>query len=80
MPAVESSMMSFVEYDDAHSTLVVAFLTGRVYAYADVAREVYDALLDAGSKGSYFNAMIRGAYSATELPQSYRRVSASHWA
>lgn len=62
MPHVESSVISFVHYDEAAAELHVLFTTGKAYVYFGVPSRVYDALLEAPSIGSFFNAQIRNAY------------------
>ena len=59
MPHVESSVMSFVKYDDGASELDITFTSGKTYRYLHVPPEVYDALLDAESKGEFFNESIK---------------------
>lgn len=67
MTFVESSLIQAVGYDAERRLLEVAFTSGRAYWYADVPREVYEALMAAESKGEYFLAHIRDVY-AYSLP------------
>lgn len=67
MPGVASSMMTHVDYDAAGRALFVTFASGRRYAYADVPPRIYEGLLAAPSKGTFFNEAIRDAYRATLL-------------
>ena len=67
MPAVTSSVMTWIEYDPAGRRLVVTFTSGRRYAYAGVPAHVYEALLAAASKGGFFNGAIRDVYDAVAL-------------
>lgn len=62
MIEVESSNIAAVGYEDDTSTLVVRFNSGSEYRYYGVAKEVFDELLNAPSKGRYFNQNIRGIY------------------
>ena len=64
---VASSMISAVEYDDEESVLRVRFQTGATYEYSDVEREVYEGLMTANSKGSYFYSAIRDSYPYTRI-------------
>lgn len=60
MIIVISSVISAVGYDG--STLTIEFNNGRVYDYHHVPDRVYMGLMNAGSKGSYYNRYIRGRY------------------
>jgi KTSC domain len=60
---VESSNLASVGYDESTKTLEIQFHSGGIYEYDDVEKEIYDDLMKAESKGSYFMSMIRGAYS-----------------
>ena len=56
------SALRSVGYDEAAQILEIEFLSGGVYRYYGVAREVYQELLDAPSKGSYFLKHIKDEY------------------
>ena len=65
---VDSSNLESIGYDADTRTLYVRFLsTGRVYAYFDVERDVFEELQQADSKGGYFNSLIRGAFPYEQL-------------
>jgi hypothetical protein len=68
---VESTTIATVGYDEALSLLQLEFCSGAVYLYFCVPAAVYLALLDAPSKGRYFNGIIRGRYP-------YRQVLGSN--
>lgn len=72
MPKVESTAITHVDHDDRAGCLFVTFVTGRVYVYDGVPREVYAALLRASSKGEFFNAEIRDRYRATRVRDARR--------
>lgn len=59
MQMVDSSAMEAVGYDPATRELHVQFVGGRLYAYLDVDESVFQELLMADSKGSYFNREIK---------------------
>jgi hypothetical protein len=59
---VISSMMRSAGYDDAHAVLEIEFVTGRVYRYHAVPRREWTGLMEAESKGRYFDAHIRDKY------------------
>ena len=57
---VNSSAIRAVGYDG--HTLTVEFQNGRVYDHPGVPYEVFEGLMQASSKGAYYNARIRGRY------------------
>lgn len=65
--SVESSNLASVGYDESTRTLEIEFKYGAIYQYREVDKEVYDELMLANSKGSYFNSSIRGAYSYIQI-------------
>lgn len=60
-PVISSNLKS-VGYDSGTSTLEVEFKKGRIYQYQNVPPEKYSSLLDADSKGRYFNKNIKDLY------------------
>ncbi len=66
--SVESSNLASVGYDSVISTLEIEFHNGRIYQYFAVPQEIYDGLMNAASKGSYFhNNIKKGGYSYAEV-------------
>jgi len=61
--AVESTTLATVGYDVALSILQLEFQSGANYQYFGVPAAVHQGLLDAPSKGSYFNQFIRGHFA-----------------
>jgi len=59
---VESSTLATVAYDEARELLQLEFCSRAVYQYFGVPAVVHQALLDAPSKGRYFNHAIRGRF------------------
>lgn len=59
---VVSSMMRSAGYDDAHAVLEIEFVTGTVYRYHAVSRSAWTGLMEAESKGHYFDTNIRDRY------------------
>jgi hypothetical protein len=57
---VESSAIRAVGYDGY--TLTVEFHSGRIYDHPGVPEAVFYGLLNAASKGAYYNQHIRGRY------------------
>ena len=60
--AVESTTLVMVCYDDAQELLQLEFCSRAVYPYFQVPATVHQALLDAPSKGRYFNQVIGGRF------------------
>ena len=60
--AVESSTLATVFYDGARELLQLEFRSRAIYQYLGVPAAVHAGLLDAPSKGSYFNRFIRGRF------------------
>jgi len=58
--AVNSSAIRAVGYDGY--TLTVEFHSGRIYDHPGVPYSVFAGLMQAGSKGWYYNHHIRGRY------------------
>jgi hypothetical protein len=64
MPAIQSTLISYVAYDATSRTLLVTFKkSGDTWAYDPVPQEEYDSLVNAGSAGRYFLDNIRGSYN-----------------
>ena len=59
---VESATLRALVYDDVRGILQLELRTRAVYHYFGVPAAVYEALLGAPSKGSYFNRVIRGRF------------------
>ena len=60
-------MMTFVKYDDEAGELDITFTSGKIYRYLEVPAEIYDGLLDAESKGEFFNASIKDEFVCSEV-------------
>lgn len=59
---VDSSNISSIGFDEDTSTLEIEFHSGAVYQYFDVPLNIYEGLMNAGSKGQYFAQHIKGYY------------------
>lgn len=64
---VESDLIHSIAYDEEQRTLDIRFHDSGTYRYYEVEPEVVEELLDAESKGHYFNDFIRDAYLFTQL-------------
>ncbi len=60
--AVESTTLAMVGYDKSNGLLQLGFRSGAVYEYGGVPEAVHEALMEAPSKGGYFNRFIRGRF------------------
>jgi KTSC domain-containing protein len=59
---VRSSSLARLFYDRRQAILQVEFCDGTQYQYSGVPLETYQNLLQADSKGSYFNHYIRSCF------------------
>ena len=59
--------MTFVKYDDDACELDITFTSGKIYRYLGVPSEIYDELLDAESKGEFFNENIKDSFVYSEV-------------
>lgn len=65
MPYFSSTAIRRAEYNEQSRTLTIWFVeSGRPYDYYGVPPSVYQGLLNASSKGTYFNLYIRDQYAA----------------
>ena len=60
---VQSTLIHSVSYSEETRVLEIQFQDGNTYRFYEVEPEVYEELLDAPSKGQYFNE-----YRPGELP------------
>jgi len=58
---VESSNLASVGYDESSSTLEIEFRHGSIYQYFGVPLSVYQGLMNASSKGQYFDQRVKKA-------------------
>jgi hypothetical protein len=64
---VKSSNLLSVGYDTKKMILEIRFNSGDMYQYDNVPKEIYQGLMSASSKGSYFYDMIRDNYSFKKI-------------
>lgn len=62
LETVESDVIHAVGYDDETSVLEIIFNSGAIYHYRNVPRQVFEELMEAESKGSYFQNNIRDEF------------------
>jgi len=61
---VESTVVDAIGYS---RVLEIVFESGRVYQYYDVPEEVFFGMLNAESKGKFFNSNVRGKFRFREI-------------
>jgi len=74
MVYIESSVISGIDYDKEAETLLVEFNSGAEYVYAGVPEEEFVALVEADSKGEYFNNHISDEYDCDEAGAAARNA------
>ena len=67
---LQSSVLAAAEYFPELQILDILFNTGEIYRYSKVPLSLYQDLLDADSKGAFFNAHIRNQFSFQHLGTS----------
>jgi hypothetical protein len=65
--------MTKVDYDEDDAELDITFTSGKTYRYLHVPLEIYVDLLDAESKGEYFNDNIKDVFVCAEVRSRRRR-------
>lgn len=60
--SVASSNIASIAYDETSETLEVEFLSGSIYQYYGVQKNMYEQLMQTGSKGRFLNTYIKNAY------------------
>jgi KTSC domain len=64
---VNSTLLVSVTYAVGESILQLEFCDGAIYAYFAVPEDIFNELLVANSKGSYFNRQIRCCFRYNRL-------------
>ena len=62
MIPVSSSAMVAVGYDPQIRRMTITFVQGHAYDFCGVPQRVYEELMRAASKGTYYNEHIRDRY------------------
>ena len=63
----KSSLLQAARYQQKSAILEVALHGGTAYRYFDVPAQTYQHLLEAPSKGGYFNSHIRNRFTYTKI-------------
>jgi len=75
--AVDSTVLVSVAYSAPRRLLEIELCSGDVYRYFDVPLRTYAELINADSKGRYFNANIRNSFRFQQInPASSARCAA----
>lgn len=72
---LDSRVLQAAAYDGQLASLEIVFRSGAVYHYFGVPQQTYQELLEAESKGQFFNSQIRARFrfakaQAVAAPQS----------
>ncbi len=62
MTYVDSSNIEAIGYDAGNMELHIRFIKSSTYVIRGVPQDVYDGLMNADSKGSYYNRFIKKNY------------------
>jgi KTSC domain len=65
--AVESTTLRSICYDADRKLLQLEFHNGATYQYFHVPAEIHKGLLQAASKGAYFNRFIREKFAYSQI-------------
>jgi hypothetical protein len=57
-----STVIKSFEYDASSGTLTIRFVSGSVYAYYEVAENVYEEFRQFREKGIFYNQQIKGKF------------------
>jgi hypothetical protein len=64
--SIDSTVLATAQYDATEPTLRLEFRSGAVYLYFNVPSSIYEGLLTAESKGSFFSRHIRPAFTSVK--------------
>lgn len=65
--SVASSNIASIGYDIPSQTLEVEFQNRSIYQYYGVPENMYEQLMQAGSKGRFLNTYIKNAYGYSRI-------------
>ncbi len=74
---VGSTTLASAGHDDMSAILELQFRSGAIYQYFDVPDAVYQHLLEAPSKGVFFNQNIRGRYRYQRIGGTFALIRSS---
>lgn len=56
---VDSSNLEWIAYDEEKKDLYIGFRTNSEYVFHDIPKDLFEGLLNAGSKGRFFHIKIK---------------------
>lgn len=62
MPSVNSSAISFIDYDAAQRILTIEFVKTGKYTFPNFPHKLYEEFLNSKSKGTFYNRYIRDKF------------------
>ena len=65
--SVASSNVASIGYDESSETLEVEFLSGAVYQYYGVPKNIYDQFMVDPSKGRFLHTYIKNFYAYSRV-------------
>ena len=71
---LESTSLASAQYDPSLHRLEIEFRNGERYLYFQVPPRRYQGLLDANSKGAFFNRHIRNCFAFKQLTRPRRPI------
>ncbi len=64
---VESSWIKAIGYFEEESAMEIYLLNGKTYAYFGVDKSVFEAMLEAESKGRFYCERVKGLYNSLRV-------------
>lgn len=64
---VNSSDIDSIGYDPALCVLEIEFLSGGIYQYSVVPKNIFDGIMSASSHGSYFHQHVKGHFNYKKI-------------
>jgi len=64
---VKSTNIHSIGYDEKSQILEIEFLSGGVYEYSEIRKELHEDLMAAPSHGKYYNQHIKGEFPSKKL-------------
>lgn len=64
-----SSVINYFTYNEKSNTLKIIFVTGMVYSYQHVPKNIFEMLKIAESKGTFFNHYIKDKFKFKKLEE-----------
>jgi hypothetical protein len=75
---LKSSALTAVAFSPDSNVLEVEFRNGLIYEYLDVSCSIYEQLLTASSKGTFFGRFIRNCFPCRRVVR-LNELSDQHW-